>query len=55
MVQYSKVVCFEIGLVVIGLGIATYLHTNIHHQIMIKIKTIQYSMLFISLFNSLLL
>ncbi|MBT2735676.1 YitT family protein [Bacillus sp. ISL-7] len=26
---YSKVVCFGIGLVVIGLGTATYLHTNI--------------------------
>lgn len=25
---YSKVVCFGIGLVVIGLGTATYLHTN---------------------------
>ncbi|MCY8504884.1 YczE/YyaS/YitT family protein [Bacillus atrophaeus] len=26
---YSKVICFGIGLVVIGLGTATYLHTNI--------------------------
>ncbi|MEH7336612.1 YitT family protein [Neobacillus drentensis] len=26
---YSKVVCFGIGLVVIGLGTATYLHTNL--------------------------
>ncbi|AMQ06588.1 MULTISPECIES: YczE/YyaS/YitT family protein [Sporosarcina] len=25
---YSKIVCFEIGLVVIGIGTATYLHTN---------------------------
>lgn len=25
---YSKVICFGIGLVVIGLGTATYLHTN---------------------------
>lgn len=25
---YSKIVCFGIGLVVIGLGTATYLHTN---------------------------
>jgi len=25
---YSKVVCFGIGLVLIGLGTATYLHTN---------------------------